>query len=410
MLSSSTRNRYWKAALFGPLFTVLLTVAVPVNLSPVGGPGSLVREIWLNADTVLARPTARLPTAAPVPAGMPGAGAVWRRPANLLSAGVLSAAALGLLRFMGAAALLRRRLRGRRRVRDLRLLQALERMRTGFALPAVRLTETAIIDSPLVIGRGEICVPLPLLTGLCDAEVESVLAHELAHLERGDGLWFPIITLVQAVLWWQPLNHWLAARLRHTAELACDDRAVAITGNPLDLARALVQVATGVLAARQPAMVPTMARSTSALVPRVARLITLPPAAAGEEQAGGRRRLWATAIIALVGLAMTGLRVQVAQARPGRPGIDRAVVPPARPDAAAQSAQLAALAQREEQLEAAINFTSAGDSDAAASAQVLQWQQDLRHVRAMEIWLESQFLDQWASWEKSRGNTAGAPR
>jgi hypothetical protein len=71
---------------------------------------------------------------------------------------------------------------------------------------------------------------------------------------------------------------------------------------------------------------------------------------------------------------------------------------------------LAALAQREEQLEAAVNFTSAGDTGTALSAQALQWQQELRHVRAMETWLESQFLDQWATWEQSRATASHTAR
>jgi len=413
-LPPSTRNRYWKVALLGPLLTVLLTVAVPAHQPATDSGGPFVREIWLDTESALTALGGHRPGPPSLQASTTSAGSVWRTPANWLAAGVLGTAGLGLLRFFGAALLLRRRLGGRQPVRDPRLLRALERMRASFGLPAVRLTEAAGIDSPLVIGTGEICVPWALLTDLGDAEVESVLAHELAHLERGDGLWFPLIALVQTVLWLQPMNHWAAAGFRHTAELACDDRAVAITGNPLVLARALVQVAARTLSAQSRLMVPMMAPSAGALVPRVARLTGRPPAASGQMQGEGRRRLWASAVIAMVGVAMTSLSVKVAQARPEQRAIHGMALPSGRPDAASQSAQLAALATREAQLtaqlETADGLISNGDSDAATSVQRLQWQQELRHIRAMETWLEDQFLDQWTAWENSRATSTRASR
>ncbi len=238
-LSSSTRHLLWKMALFGPLATLLLAAAMswgferapgdngiswrdrcPVarGRSRAGGPRCRAGERRFDQESADAASPARR-------AGKPRG---W----SLLAACTAGAAALGLLRFATSALLLWRGLRGRREVQDARLLQRLERLRARTGLRRVALTESAGIGSPLVIGASEICVPLARLAALTDAEVDAVFAHELAHLERRDGLWFPAAGLVQSVLWANPLVHWASSRFRQTAELACDDRAVELTGIP----------------------------------------------------------------------------------------------------------------------------------------------------------------------------------
>jgi TonB family protein len=53
---------------------------------------------------------------------------------------------------------------------------------------------------------------------------EAVLAHELAHVARGDWATQLVAELARAALWWHPLIWVLASRLRRESELACDDR------------------------------------------------------------------------------------------------------------------------------------------------------------------------------------------
>lgn len=54
--------------------------------------------------------------------------------------------------------------------------------------------------------------------------VAVVLAHELAHIRRGDWVVLLMAELLRAVYWFNPL-FWIAAALtRHESELACDDR------------------------------------------------------------------------------------------------------------------------------------------------------------------------------------------
>lgn len=430
-LSSSTRHLFWKMALFGPLVTTLLAAALPGGFERAAGDASHSREVsvlTLADARASTAPDAELQTG-PSTAGNAFAEApAWRMPGAptwswLIACGV-GAAALGLLRFTTSLLLLRRSLRGRKKVRDARLLQRLERMRTRIGLRRVVLTESASIGSPLVIGSSEICVPKALRTALTNAELDTVLAHELAHIERRDGLWFPVAGLVQSVLWMQPLNHWVVSRFRQTAELACDDRAVELTGDPMVLARALVQVAAGALRTHRDAMVPTMARSASTLLPRVKRLTDAGSQAALHASPRGRR--WGIAGFAVVGLATASLSVQVARARLPPPApdagaslarspaaaLDSAAEPP--PGAAALNEEMADLLRREQQLEgrleAARNLRGAQRADAQESVEEIELSQELRHVRAAQAWTEERFVHEWTTWETRHSSSAGAHR
>ncbi|WP_437852147.1 M56 family metallopeptidase [Sorangium sp. So ce363] len=428
-LSSSTRHLLWKMALFGPLATLLLAAAMSWGFERAPGdtasPGEIAVLSLEDAPTpaVLdAAPEAgstRESAGAGSPAWRAGGSQGW----NLLAACTAGAAALGLLRFASSALLLWRGLRGRREVQDARLLQRLERLRARIGLRRVALTESAGVGSPLVIGASEICVPLARLAALTDAEVDAVFAHELAHLERRDGLWFPAAGLVQSVLWAHPLVHWASSRFRQTAELACDDRAVELTGDPLGLARALVQVASGASLAPRRALVPAMARSAGALLPRVRRLLDAGSRARSTPRPRGRRR--AIASLAAAGVAAAGLSVQVARARPpvlasgagGALARDRGAALDATaspPDAAAASEQMVELARREREIEArleeAVLLPDAQRADTQAAVRVLELRQELRHARAAKAWIEERFVDEWTTWERRPRASGSAPR
>lgn len=93
---------------------------------------------------------------------------------------------------------------------------------------AVRLEErvfqSEFIDTPFVLGvlRPRIYLPYRLQAD----ERALVLAHERAHLRRGDQLWKPLGYALLAVYWFQPLC-WLAYRLLcQDIERACDERVV----------------------------------------------------------------------------------------------------------------------------------------------------------------------------------------
>jgi beta-lactamase regulating signal transducer with metallopeptidase domain len=383
-VSPAARHALWMMALLGPVLTALCPIAITSKVA--GAHVALARSPY-----VVAMLSSEL--------GSPRAAAtqLWAA----LAAAWLTAALLGALHFAGSLAWLWHSLRDRRAVTDARLLARLAVMRDRIRLGVVRLSESPRVFGPLVLGRSEICIPYGKLDGLTDAEVDGVLAHELAHLERGDGFWFPLVGLVQAVLWTHPLNHLLAARIRHSAEQACDDRAVALTGDPLGLARALTAVAASTPFARRSVVVPTMARSAKTLVQRVARLVN------GASANPNSRRSAAIAIIALaaIGVATASLDVRVAravtQAQRAEP---RALQTTTVADADVVNHELDELLQREQQLETeltvALTVPGASQERTQASVRVLELQQALRHVRALEASTEDRFVDAWLKAQK----------
>jgi Antirepressor regulating drug resistance, predicted signal transduction N-terminal membrane component len=70
-----------------------------------------------------------------------------------------------------------------------------------------------------------------------------VLLHELAHVRAADWLFALGARVMCALLWFHPGAWWLAAELRETCELACDDRVLAAGARRSDYAELLVDVA-----------------------------------------------------------------------------------------------------------------------------------------------------------------------
>jgi Zn-dependent protease with chaperone function len=88
-------------------------------------------------------------------------------------------------------------------------------------------------------------VPASLLDGLDADTLEAVLAHELAHLARRDGVHQWLMLLLSNLLVLNPLARPVFRRILREREEDCDARAVRLTGKPNALARALLHAALG---------------------------------------------------------------------------------------------------------------------------------------------------------------------
>jgi beta-lactamase regulating signal transducer with metallopeptidase domain len=106
---------------------------------------------------------------------------------------------------------------------------------------AIRYCECKWLQAPAVIGwfRPIVLLPVAALTGLSEEQLRSVVAHELAHIQRLD----PFVNLFQiaaeTLLFYHPAVWWLNQRIRAEREHCCDDVAVSLCGNPVEYARAL---------------------------------------------------------------------------------------------------------------------------------------------------------------------------
>ena len=142
---------------------------------------------------------------------------------------------------------------------------------------AIRLTTSSLCPVPLALGGGHIVVPPRFLEELDAEQQRAALAHEVAHVVRRDPEWRIAVEVLERALLFQPLNRVARARLCDAAEFLCDEWAVRHTQSPLALARCLSIVAswwsaTDVL----PAGASAMARSDSAMVKRVIRILDAP--------------------------------------------------------------------------------------------------------------------------------------
>lgn len=94
------------------------------------------------------------------------------------------------------------------------------RARPSAVAPDVRLTEAAV--PPLSWGRGVVLLPQSLIKHLSVTEIDLLIAHERAHIARGDIVFYAILSWIDAAFWFNPFVRHQTTRCRLAAELACD--------------------------------------------------------------------------------------------------------------------------------------------------------------------------------------------
>lgn len=136
--------------------------------------------------------------------------------------------------------------------------------------PQTLVTDAAI--SPLVwsaLGRPRLVLPRQLMAKLSEGQLDTILAHELAHLKRSDDRvrWIELAALI--VFWWNPTT-WVASRFLRDAEEACCDAIVARTlpTQVEDYAQGLVQTVRHLMAPEPSPLVAASGLGRPALIER----------------------------------------------------------------------------------------------------------------------------------------------
>jgi beta-lactamase regulating signal transducer with metallopeptidase domain len=134
----------------------------------------------------------------------------------------------------------------------------------------VRYCQCVRLDAPAVAGwiRPVVFLPMTALTGLSAAQLEAVMAHELAHIRRLDAFVNLFQIAVETLLFYHPAVWWLGKQIRAERENCCDDEAVALCGSPVTYAQALAHMAEWQVA---PSL--AMAANRGPLAARAARLL-----------------------------------------------------------------------------------------------------------------------------------------
>ena len=123
-------------------------------------------------------------------------------------------------------------------------------------------------DHPTLLVTWGLHQPTVILPGAArgwpENRVQIVLAHELAHIRRGDWLVLMGAELLRAVYWFNPLM-WIACRrLRRESELACDDAVLGLGVEGTEYASHLLDLARAFRQHRRPFFpAPAMARPSS---------------------------------------------------------------------------------------------------------------------------------------------------
>jgi beta-lactamase regulating signal transducer with metallopeptidase domain len=109
----------------------------------------------------------------------------------------------------------------------------------------VRLMLCDKLAGAAVLGLDRPCIALPssLLGALTVDELDQIILHEYAHVQRRDDWMRLIQTLIESALWIHPATFWIGRGLNLEREVVCDDWVIARTGSPKTYARCLSRAA-----------------------------------------------------------------------------------------------------------------------------------------------------------------------
>ena len=203
--------------------------------------------------------------------------------------------------------------RGRARsIDDARLISQFRALagRLGIHAGRVRLLVSYAPDLPGPLAMGAwwpvVLLPAKVLERLPLAQIEALLAHELAHIRRHDYLWNLLASALEVALFYHPAMWFLGRELRATREECCDDLTAEVCPDRVAYARALAAVAEG----RATALlgVPAPAAARSPLVTRVRRLLGLdvPPDPLFTGRNVGGMLALASVVLAATGILHSG--------------------------------------------------------------------------------------------------------
>jgi beta-lactamase regulating signal transducer with metallopeptidase domain len=172
---------------------------------------------------------------------------------------------------------------------------------------AARLVISDEVRAAAVLGLGSpmIAVAPSALAALSADELDHIVMHEWAHVQRRDDIAQLAQRIVVALTGLHPAVWWIDRQLRLERETACDDWAVNAKGSPKGLALCLTKLASLPRRHSDPSLMPS-ALSASELTTRVVRLLD------GRRNTSTARRLGLPAAAAL-GLFTWGVGLSAVQ-------------------------------------------------------------------------------------------------
>jgi beta-lactamase regulating signal transducer with metallopeptidase domain len=153
------------------------------------------------------------------------------------------------------------------------------------------------VEVPTAMGFIHPAIVIPAWMTEEDAatELEYVLLHELAHLERWDDWSNLVQKLIKSMLFFHPAVWWIERKLSLDREMACDDAVLVHAPNPRRYAECLARVAEKRFMRRQIALAQAAVDRVKPLSSRVARILS--------SDSNRSTRLWKPAVPMVLGVA-----------------------------------------------------------------------------------------------------------
>jgi beta-lactamase regulating signal transducer with metallopeptidase domain len=129
-------------------------------------------------------------------------------------------------------------------LRGLRL-RAMTMAAQDLPMPApVRIKASSSLLEPGLVGilKPVVLLPAGLMAWLSEPERDSILAHELSHLRRGDNVTAAIHMIVEALFWFYPPVWLIGSRMIAERERACDESVLASGHDPEVYAGGILKV------------------------------------------------------------------------------------------------------------------------------------------------------------------------
>jgi bla regulator protein blaR1 len=193
----------------------------------------------------------------------------------------------------------------------------------------IRSSPTAIEPGVFGIFRPVLLLPDGIAGKLSAEELDSILAHELAHVHRRDNLTAAVHMAIETIFWFHPLVWWIGARLVEERERACDEEVLRLGKRPQAYAEGILNVCKFYLESPLPCAsgvtgADLQQRIEEIMTNRISRKLT--PVRKGLLTAA---TLVAIAVPVCIGVLHAqakpdDARFEVASIRPGNPEIKRA--------------------------------------------------------------------------------------
>lgn len=152
---------------------------------------------------------------------------------------------------------------------------ALKKMCERFGLKRpVRLLASDRVSTPMLFGwiTPVILLPLSMLSGFTPHQIELIIAHELGHVRRWDYLANLMQVVIETVLFYHPVVHWICRDVRNARENCCDDLVLRLAkGNPIAYARTLADLEE----LRHEVTSPALGASGGVLLARIRRIVSV---------------------------------------------------------------------------------------------------------------------------------------